>query len=186
MGLAPYGEPRYVDLILDRIIDLKDDGSFAMDMKYFNYCQGLTMTNNRFHQLFGGTPRSPESSLEQRHMDLAASVQAVTEEAVLRIGRHVQAKTGMRHLVLAGGVALNCVANGRLLREGGFDDLDSTCRGRYGGALSALVWHQLLEKPRAGDHDSQQGSFLGPSTPRSDQPVSGGAGEAGTSIHDRA
>jgi carbamoyltransferase len=167
MGLAPYGRPIYKDLILERLMDLKPDGSFWLDMDYFQYCQGLTMTNNRFHQLFGGRPRSPESSLEQRHMDLAASIQAVTEEAVLRIGRHVQAKTGMRHLVLAGGVALNCVANGRLLREGGFDDLwIQPAAGDAGGALGAalFVWHQLLEKPRApGDQDSQQGSFLGPS-----------------------
>jgi carbamoyltransferase len=167
MGLAPYGQPVYKNLILERLMDLKPDGSFWLDMDYFQYCQGLTMTNNRFHRLFGGPPRSPESSLEQRHMDLAASIQAVTEEAVLRIGRHVQAKTGMRHLVLAGGVALNCVANGRLLREGGFDDLwIQPAAGDAGGALGAalFVWHQLLEKPRApGGQDSQQGSFLGPS-----------------------
>jgi carbamoyltransferase len=167
MGLAPYGRPVYKNLILERLMDLKPDGSFWLDMDYFQYCQGLTMTNNRFHQLFGGPPRSPESSLEQRHMDLAASIQAVTEEAVLRIGRHVRVKTGMRHLVLAGGVALNCVANGRLLREGGFDDLwIQPAAGDAGGALGAalFVWHQLLEKPRApGGQDSQQGSFLGPS-----------------------
>jgi carbamoyltransferase len=167
MGLAPYGQPVYKDLILERLIDLKPDGSFWLDMDYFQYCQGLTMTGKRFHELFGGPPRSPESSLEQRHMDLAASIQAVTEEAVLRIGRHVQAQTGMRHLVLAGGVALNCVANGRLLREGGFDDLwIQPAAGDAGGALGAalFVWHQLLEKPRAPcGQDTQQGSFLGPS-----------------------
>ena len=120
-------------------------------MAYFNYCQGLTMTNRRFHRLFGGRPRRPESPLEQRHMDLAASIQAVTEDAVLRIGRHVHARTGLKHLVLAGGVALNCVANGRLLREGDFDDLwIQPAAGDAGGALgSALfVWHQLLEQPR--------------------------------------
>ena len=139
MGLAPYGRPIYKNLILERLMDLKADGSFWLDMDYFQYCQGLTMTNNRFHQLFGGPPRPPESSLEQRHMDLAASIQAVTEEAVLRIGRHVQAKTGMRHLVLAGGVALNCVANGRLLREGGFDGLwIQPAAGDAGGALGRL------------------------------------------------
>jgi carbamoyltransferase len=136
-------------------------------MDYFQYCQGLTMTGQRFHQLFGGPPRSPESTLEQRHMDLAASIQEVTEEAVLRIGKHVQARTGMRHLVLAGGVALNCVANGRLLREGGFDDLwIQPAAGDAGGALGAalFVWHQLLEKPRTvNGRDTQQGSFLGPS-----------------------
>ena len=167
MGLAPYGRPIYQDLILERLMDLKPDGSFWLDMDYFQYCQGLTMTNHRFHRLFGGAPRSPESSLEQRHMDLAASIQAVTEEAVLRIGRHVQAKTRMRHLVLAGGVALNCVANGRLLREGGFDDLwIQPAAGDAGGALGAalFVWHQLLGKPRAPNgQDSQQGSLLGPS-----------------------
>src|SRR5204863_6336685 len=116
MGLAPYGRPIYRDLILEHLVDLKPDGSFWLDMDYFQYCQGLTMTNRRFHRLFGGPPRRPESPLEQRHMDLAASIQAVTEEAVLRIGRHVGRQTGMKHLVLAGGVALNCVANGRLLR----------------------------------------------------------------------
>ena len=120
-------------------------------MDYFNYCQGLTMTNRRFHRLFGGPPRAPESPLEQRHMDLAASIQAVTEEVVLRIGRHVHARTGMKHLVLAGGVALNCVANGRLLREGAFDDLwIQPAAGDAGGALGAalFVWHQLLDQPR--------------------------------------
>jgi carbamoyltransferase len=166
MGLAPYGQPIYKDLILDRLIDLKPDGSFWLDMEYFQYCQGLTMTNGRFHRLFGGPPRAPESPLEQRHMDLAASIQAVTEEAVLRIGRHVHAQTGMKHLVLAGGVALNCVANGRLLREGDFDDLwIQPAAGDAGGALGAalFVWYQLLEKPRVpAGRDAQQGSFLGP------------------------
>jgi len=168
MGLAPYGRPIYRDLILGRLIDLKPDGSFWLDMDYFQYCQGLTMTNRRFHRLFGGPPRAPESVLEQRHMDLAASIQAVTEEAVLRIGRHVRAQTGMNHLVLAGGVALNCVANGRLLREGVFDDLwIQPAAGDAGGALGAalFVWHQLLERPRAGIRkgaDFQRGSFLGP------------------------
>src|ERR1700677_5181190 len=123
MGLAPYGRPIYKDLILERLIDLKPDGSLWLDMAYFNYCQGLTMTNSRFHRLFGGPPRPPESPLEQRHMDVAASIQAVTEEAVLRIGRHVSQRTGMKHLVLAGGGALNCVANRRALREGEFEDL---------------------------------------------------------------
>ena len=167
MGLAPYGRPIYKDVILERLIDLKPDGSFWLDMEYFQYCQGLTMTGGRFHRLFGGPPRAPESPLEQRHMDLATSIQAVAEEAVLRIGRHVRARTGMRHLVLAGGVALNCVANGRLLREGEFDDLwIQPAAGDAGGALGAalLVWHQLLEKPRVvTGHDTQQGSFLGPS-----------------------
>ncbi len=166
MGLAPYGRPIYKDLILEKIVDLKPDGSLWLDMEYFNYCQGLTMTNRRFHQLFGGPPRSSESPLQQRHMDVAASIQAVTEEAVLRIGRHVHARTGLKHLVLAGGVALNCVANGRLLREGDFDDIwIQPAAGDAGGALGAalFIWHQLLEHPRqSGSTDAQQGSFLGP------------------------
>ena len=124
MGLAPYGRPTYQNLITERLIDLKPDGSFWLDMQYFNYCQGLTMTNHRFHRLFGGPPRSAESPLEQRHMDVAASIQAVAEEVVLRIGHHVRERTRQENLVLAGGVALNCVANGRLLREG-----DSTTSG---------------------------------------------------------
>jgi carbamoyltransferase len=167
MGLAPYGRPIYRELILEHLVDLKADGSFWLDMDYFNYCQGLTMTNRRFHRLFGGPPRAPESPLEQRHMDVAASIQAVTEEAVLRIGRHVGQRTGMNHLVLAGGVALNCVANGRLLREGGFEDLwIQPAAGDAGGALGAalFVWHQLLDGPRRPEgRDAQQGSFLGPS-----------------------
>ncbi len=166
MGLAPYGRPIYRDVILDRLMDLRPDGSFWLNMEYFNYCQGLTMTNRRFHRLFGGPPRSPESSLEQRHMDIAASIQAVTEEAVLRIGRHVCQRTGMKHLVLAGGVALNCVANGRLLREGDFDDLwIQPAAGDAGGALGAalFVWYQLLNNPRRpAGRDAQHGSFLGP------------------------
>ncbi|MEW6156780.1 MAG: carbamoyltransferase N-terminal domain-containing protein, partial [Verrucomicrobiota bacterium] len=123
MGLAPYGRPIYQSQILERLIDLKPDGSFWMDMDFFNYCQGLTMTNERFHQLFGGPPRDPESMIEQRHADLAASIQKVTEEIMLRMGRTVHQKTGMKNLVLAGGVALNCVANGRLLREGPFENI---------------------------------------------------------------
>jgi carbamoyltransferase len=166
MGLAPYGRPIYRDLILERLVDLKPDGSFWLDMHYFNYCQGLTMTNHHFHSLFGGPPRGGESPLEQRHMDLAASIQSVVEEAVLRIGRHVHARTGLRHLVLAGGVALNCVANGRLLREGDFDDLwIQPAAGDAGGALGAalFVWYQLLNKPRQpAGREAQQGSFLGP------------------------
>jgi len=167
MGLAPYGRPVYKDLILERLIELRPDGSFWLDMDYFQYCQGLAMTNGRFHDLFGGPPRSPESALEPRHMDLAASIQWVTEEALLRIGREVQRRTGAKNLVMAGGVALNCVANGRLLREGVFDDVwIQPAAGDAGGALGAalFVWHQLLEKPRdPGGRDAQQGSFLGPS-----------------------
>jgi carbamoyltransferase len=166
MGLAPYGNAVYKELILERLIDLKADGSFWLNMEYFQYCQGLAMTGRRFDRLFGGPPRPPESPLEQRHMDLAASIQAVTEDVVLRIGRHIRSLTGMRHLVLAGGVALNCVANGRLLREGDFDDLwIQPAAGDAGGALGAalFVWHQLLEKPRPlRARDIQQGSFLGP------------------------
>jgi carbamoyltransferase len=167
MGLAPFGEPRYRDLILQHLLDLKPDGSFRLDMKYFRYCHGLSMTSEAFHKLFGGPPRAPESDIEQRHMDLAASIQAVTEEIVLRMGREVHAQTGMKHLVLAGGVALNCVANGRLLREGPFTDVwIQPAANDAGGALGAalFVWHQLLEKPRvATGKDRQKGSLLGPS-----------------------
>ncbi len=166
MGLAPYGQPIYMEVILKHLINLKPDGSFWLNMDYFNYCQGLTMTNRRFHSLFGGPPRNPESDLIQRHLDLAASIQGVTEEAVLRIGGHLHSETGMDHLVLAGGVALNCVANGRLLREGPFKELwIQPAAGDAGGALGAalFVWYQLLRKPRQPDGlDFQEGSFLGP------------------------
>jgi carbamoyltransferase len=166
MGLAPYGNPVYADAIYKHLVDLKPDGSLRLNQRYFNYCQGLTMTNRRFHDLFGGPPRPPESRIEQRHMDLAASIQAVTEEVFLRVGRSVHKQTGMKNLVLAGGVALNCVANGRLLREGPFDDLwIQPAAGDAGGALgSALfVWHQLLGKPRQPNgRDAQKGSLLGP------------------------
>lgn len=151
MGLAPYGEPKYADLIRDKLIDLKDDGSFRMDMSYFNYCQGLTMTSRKFESLFGGPPRLPETPLTQREMDLAASIQIVTEEILLRMSRHVFALTGETKLCLAGGVALNCVANGRILREGPFEDLwIQPAAGDAGGSLGAalFVWHQLLGKPR--------------------------------------
>jgi carbamoyltransferase len=137
-----------------------------MDMSYFNYCQGLTMTSERFHRLFGGQPRAPETRLEQRHMDLAASVQLVTEEIMLKMGRHVHRETGMKNLCLAGGVALNCVANGRLLREGPFENIwIQPAAGDAGGALGValFIWHQLLDKPRTvGAIDSQAGSLLGP------------------------
>jgi carbamoyltransferase len=166
MGLAPYGQPVYCEAIEKHLLDLKDDGSFWMNMDYFNYCQGLTMTNERFHRLFGGPPRDPESMLEQRHMDLAASIQKVTEEVVLRIARSAHQETKARHLVMAGGVALNCVANGRVLREGPFEDIwIQPAAGDAGGALGAalFVWHQLLGKPRApGGRDSQRASLLGP------------------------
>jgi len=153
MGLAPYGRPVYKDLILKHLIDLRPDGSFWLDMKYFNYCQGLTMTNRRFDELFGGPPRNPETAIEQKHMDLAASIQAVTEDAMLSIGRQVHKDTGMKHLVMAGGVALNCVANGRLLREGPFEDIwIQPAAGDAGGAVGVAHWiyNTLEKKPRNG------------------------------------
>ncbi|MEZ5316501.1 MAG: carbamoyltransferase [Vicinamibacterales bacterium] len=166
MGLAPYGRPVYRDLITRHLIDLRDDGSFWLDMQYFNYCQGLTMTNARFHELFGGPPRDPESAIDQRHMDLAASIQAVTEDAMLAIARELFRETGQRRLVLAGGVALNCVGNGRLLREGPFDDIwVQPASGDAGGALGAALfaWYQLLDQPRPPrTRDAQKGSLLGP------------------------
>ena len=167
MGLAPYGEPKYVDLILEHVMDLREDGSFWLDMDYFNYCQGLTMTSEKFHRLFGGPPRQPESELTQKEMDLARSVQEVTEEAMLRMARHVKKETGERYLCLAGGCALNCVANGKILRSGIFDDIwIQPAAGDAGGALGAALftWHQVMDKPRmaAGDRDSQKGSYLGP------------------------
>jgi carbamoyltransferase len=166
MGLAPYGEPKYVDLILDKLIDLKQDGSFRMDMSYFNYCQGLTMTSEKFHQLFGGPPRQPDSPLTRRDMDVAASVQKVTEEIMLRSARYVHGQTGHRNLCLAGGVALNCVANGRILREGPFEHIwIQPAAGDAGGALGValFIWHQLLGQPRAAlPSDAQRGSLLGP------------------------
>jgi carbamoyltransferase len=166
MGLAPYGDPVYKDLILKDLIDLKEDGSYRMDMSYFNYCQGLTMTSRKFDRLFGGPPRKAESSLTQREMDLAASIQAVTDEVMLRTARHVHRQTGMKNLVLAGGVALNCVSNGRILREGPFENLwIQPAAGDAGGALGTalFIWHQLMKTPRRPDgRDSQQGSLLGP------------------------
>ncbi len=166
MGLAPYGEPRFVDTILRDLIDLKDDGSFRMDMSYFEYPQGLVMTSPKFAALFGGPARKAETPITQREMDLAASIQAVTEEIVLRMGRHVHAVTGMSNLCLAGGVALNCVANGRLLREGPFENLwIQPAAGDAGGALGValLIEHQLLGNTRSPrPHDSMSGALLGP------------------------
>jgi carbamoyltransferase len=166
MGLAPYGKPIYKEAIYKHLVDVRPDGSFWLDMKYFNYCQGLTMTNGKFEALFGGAPRNPESAIEQRHMDLAASIQAVTEDVMLAIARDTFQETKKRHLVMAGGVALNCVANGRLLREGPFDDIwVQPAAGDAGGALGAalFVWHQLLDKPRPVSRgDRQRGSLLGP------------------------
>lgn len=167
MGLAPYGEPKYVDLIFKELIDVKEDGSFKMNMDYFNYCAGLTMTNKKFHRLFGGAPRKPESKLTRRDMDLARSVQDVVEEVVLRMARHIRKETGLKYLCLAGGVALNCVANGKLLREGIFEDIwIQPAAGDAGGALGAalVVWHQYLGNERFAEpgKDSMQGAYLGP------------------------
>ena len=166
MGLAPYGEPKYADLILQELIDLKDDGSFRMDLSYFNYCQGLTMTSRKFHRLFGGPPRKPDSPLTQREMDLAASIQKVTERIVLGSVGHLHRQTGMKNLCLAGGVALNCVGNGRILREGPFENIwIQPAAGDAGGALGValLIWYQLLGNPRkATQPDAQRASLLGP------------------------
>ncbi|MCX6374809.1 MAG: carbamoyltransferase, partial [Armatimonadetes bacterium] len=167
MGLAPYGEPKFRDVILSELMDLKEDGSFKINVDYLDYCTGLTMTNERFHKLFGGPPREPESELTQREMDLARSIQDVTEEVVLRMARHIRAETGLRNLCLAGGVALNCVANGKLLREGLYDDMwIQPAAGDAGGAIGAALyaWHQCLGERRIADgvKDSQQGSYLGP------------------------
>ncbi len=166
MGLAPYGEPVYRDLILERLIDLKPDGSFRMDLSYFAYCHGDVMTSPRFDALFGGPPRKPESPLGEREMDLAASIQAVTEEIMLASAHYARRLTGLPNLVLAGGVALNCVGNGRILREGPFENLwIQPAAGDAGGALGAalFVWHQLLDQPRrSGAGDLQRGSLLGP------------------------
>ena len=153
MGLAPYGEPRYVDTILNHLIDLKPDGSFRMDMSYFRYCQGLRMTSSAFDRLFDGPPRQAEATITQREMDIAASIQAVTEEVMLRCATHVHRETGMRNLVLAGGVALNCVGNGRIVREGPFEKVwIQPASGDAGGALGValFIWHQLLDQPQTG------------------------------------
>lgn len=166
MGLAPYGEPRYVDLIQDNLIDIKEDGSFRLDMRYFNYATGLTMTNSRFDKLFGGPPRKPESDISQREMDIARSIQVVTEEVVLKIVRSIHEEFDVDYLCLAGGVALNCVSNGRILRESPFRDIwIQPAAGDAGGALGAAmsVWHEYLENPRqVNGHDSMQGAYLGP------------------------
>jgi carbamoyltransferase len=166
MGLAPYGEPTYEQAILDNLIDLKPDGTFRLNLDYFNYATGLTMTTDRFHELFGGPPRKPEARLTQREMDVAASIQKVTEGIVLRLARCVHRELGAEHLCLAGGVALNCVANGRVLREGPFRDIwIQPAAGDAGGAIgSALaLWHQYHDKPRkAREGDAMHGAFLGP------------------------
>jgi len=166
MGLAPYGEPKYYELILDKLIDLKEDGSFRLNMSYFPYCHKTVMTGSKFEKLFGGPGRDRETPLTQREMDIAASIQAVTEEIMLRAVRHVHNRTGMKNLVLAGGVALNCVGNGRILHEGPFDNIwIQPAAGDAGGALGAalFVWYQLLNNERRVDgHDKQQASLLGP------------------------
>jgi carbamoyltransferase len=167
MGLAPYGEPRYAQLIRDHLIDVKEDGSFRLDLSYFDYCTGLRMTSDKFHDVFGGPPRKPDEPLTQRHMDLAASVQRVLEETVLRLTWTLARETGIPNLCLAGGVALNCVANGKVLRDGAFQHLwIQPAAGDAGGALGAAyaVYHRLCERPRLGNvQDLMQGGFLGPS-----------------------
>jgi len=167
MGLAPYGEAKYKDLIYKHLIDVKEDGSFKMDMDYFNYCSGLTMTSNKFHKLFGGPPRKPESKLTQKEMDLARSVQEVTEEIVFKMAKHAKKETGMKYLCLAGGVALNCVTNGKLLRSGLFDDIwIQPAAGDAGGAVGCALftWYQYLGNQRTADDksDFMEGSYLGP------------------------
>jgi len=168
MGLAPYGVPRYKDLIFSELVDLKEDGSIRLNLSYFDFLGGLRMTNRRFADLFDGPPRKPESEITQREMDIAASIQIVTEEIVLKIGNHVHKETDQKHLCLAGGVALNCVANGRLLREGPYEKIwIQPAAGDAGGALGAAlsVWHRYLGNERENPHgsDRQQGSYFGPS-----------------------
>lgn len=169
MGLAPYGEPEYAHLIYKHLIDVKNDGSFRLNMDYFNYCVGLTMTNQKFDKLFGGLPRKPEEELTQRHMDLAASVQVVTEEVMMRCANYLAEETGKKKLCLAGGVALNCVSNGKIVREGPFEEIwIQPAAGDAGGALGAAlaVWHIHLNQPRIVPEQSTdrlKGSYLGPS-----------------------
>ena len=168
MGLAPYGEPKYAPLIFEHLVDLKPDGTFRLNLDYFDYCTGLTMTNARFDQLFGGPPRKPEAPLTQREMDLAASIQAVTEEVMLRLTRSVAAESGIRNLCLAGGVALNCVANGKILRDGHFKEIwIQPAAGDAGGALGAalVAYHLFKGQPRPplnGAGDRMKGAYLGP------------------------
>ena len=168
MGLAPYGEPKYKDLILDKLLDLKEDGSFKMDMRYFGYCNGLRMTNSRFDKLFGGLARKPETKITQKEMDIAASIQGVTEEIMLKMACHAHKVTGEDNLCLAGGVALNCVGNGRILRESPFKEIwIQPASGDAGGALGAAlsVWYKYLKNDRVvnGKNDTQKCSLLGPS-----------------------
>jgi len=168
MGLAPYGVPKYKDLILSELIDLKEDGSIRLDLSYFDFLGGLKMTNSRFSKLFGGPPRKPETEITQREMDIAASIQSVTEDVVMKMVQHVHKETGQKYLCMAGGVALNCVANGRILREGPFEDLwIQPAAGDAGGAMGAALstWYRYLNNERSivEGYDSQQGSYLGPS-----------------------
>lgn len=166
MGLAPYGQPKYTEIILDNLVDLKGDGTFKLNMRFFNYCAGLTMTNSRFDNLFDGPPRKPESDITQREMDIAASIQKVTEEIVLRLTAAIYRDTGAQNLCLAGGVALNCVSNGRILREGPFSGLwIQPAAGDAGGALGAaqIAWHEYADQPRHTElPDQMRGSYLGP------------------------
>ena len=167
MGLAPYGEPKYKDLIYQHLIDVKEDGSFKMNMDYFNYCVGLTMTNSKFHTLFGAPPRKPESKITQKEMDLARSVQEVTEEIVIKVAKHIKKETKMKFLCLAGGVALNCVANGKILRSGIFDDIwIQPAAGDAGGAMGCafFTYYHYLENQRIADNksDFMKGAYLGP------------------------
>jgi carbamoyltransferase len=172
MGLAPYGEPKYVKQIFDHLVDLKPDGSFRLDQSYFNYCTGLTMTGPKFHELFGGPPRKASEPLTQHHMDLAASIQAATEEIVLRLTRSIRQETGLKNLCLAGGVALNCVANGKVLRDDAFNNIwVQPAAGDAGGALGAAlaVHHIHLKQPRAATgKDAMRGSYLGPQFEQAD------------------
>ncbi len=168
MGLAPYGTPRYKNLIFSELIDLKEDGSIRLNLSYFDFLGGLRMTNRRFARLFGGPPRRPETEITQREMDIAASIQSVAEDIILRMASHVHRETGQQNLCLAGGVALNCVANGRILIEGPFENIwIQPAAGDAGGAMGAAlsVWHRYLDndRPNPNDNDSQQGSYLGPS-----------------------
>lgn len=174
MGLAPYGQPKYTQKILDHLIDIKPDGSFRLNLEYFNYCTGLTMTNGAFDELFGGPPRKPEDRLTQRDMDLAASIQAVTEEVVLRLTRSIAETSGQKNLCMAGGVALNCVANGKVLREGRFDKIwIQPAAGDAGGSLGAalVAYHNFKDKPRLPkipEPDQMSGAYLGPSFAQAD------------------
>lgn len=167
MGLAPYGQPKYADLIEDNLIEIEDDGSFRLNLEYFGYLSGLTMTNRKFDELFGREPRKPESEITQQEMDIASSIQLVTEEIVLKMAKYAHEATGEKYLCLAGGVALNCVSNGRILREGPFEDIwIQPAAGDAGGALGAamLVWHMVKNKERTvdGNNDSMKGAYLGP------------------------